>query len=105
MFCFQMTTKDGVRKLYAVYYWIWKLGDTLSAVFCFVITYVTDEHTNLEAKLAMMASCFAIFVVVCATTSMVLLFIGEKILFTVQENLHLPKHILRCPLNIMIIRS
>ena len=101
MFCFQMTTKDEVRKLYAVYFWFWKLGDTLSVVFCLGITFVPDDPTkkdpeslitDFEAKFAMMSRGFAIFVDVCATTSMVILIIGETILLTLKAALHPSKH-------------
>ena len=85
MFCFQMTTKDEVRKLYAVYFWFWKLGDTLSVVFCLGIAIAPYDHTfvtEYEAKLTMMSRGLAIFMLLCAPTSMVILVIGEMIPFT-----------------------
>ena len=80
-----MTTKDEVRRLYSVYFWFWKLGDTLSVVFCLGIAIAPDDHTlvtEYEAKLTMVSRGLAIFVLLCATTSMVILMIGEMIPYT-----------------------
>ena len=80
-----MTTKDEVRRLYSVYFWFWKLGDTLSVVFYLGIAIAPDDHvlvTEYEAKLTIMSWGLAIFVLLCATTSMVILMIGEMIPYT-----------------------
>lgn len=78
-----MTSKDEVRKLYAWYYWIWKLGDTVSAVFCAAVT-LNFNYTgpsqlleSIKQKFTFMALSFAIFVDVSATLSILIMLVGE----------------------------
>ena len=54
-------------------------------MFCLGIAIAPDDHvlvTEYEAKLTMMSRGLAIFVLLCAINSMVILMIGEMISYT-----------------------
>lgn len=80
-----MTSRADVRKLYTLYYWLWKLADLASVAFWLVLT--TDLNLSemdpensvhmFKQKFNNMALSAAIFVDVCTTLSTLTLIVGE----------------------------
>ena len=90
-----MRNRLDVRKLYGWYYWFWKLGDTGAVAYCLVMTHdpnaedninsVKDLLTHYQTKFERMATSFAIFAIVAATLSTIVLSTGRLYYLTMHH--------------------
>ena len=78
---FQLQDREEVRKFYAKYYWIRKLGEVISCLFCIalllVLPQVTFDKDKFSGYYNFLAECWASFLIVSSTIGMATLTIGE----------------------------
>ena len=87
----QLRSRDGVNKLYILYYWFWKLGDSVSVIFCLLITYYGHKELQenppvtliphlFQQKFVDQTRSFATFAVVMFSLAVITLLSGRSFL-------------------------